>query len=140
MEQRVREWASRYDGRVQVVTGAPHAEAADYLNAMDVLCAPSQTTVKWREQFGRMLIEAFACGVPVLASDSGEIPYVVQDAAVVAGEKDVAAWTEELGRLLENPSLRAKLSAAGLERARSQYAWPRVAARHLEFFDELIDA
>ena len=45
-----------------------------------------------------------------LTSDSGEIPYVVQDAAVVVGEKDVEKWTEELGRLLENPSLRSKFS------------------------------
>ena len=41
---------------------------------MDVLCAPSQTTPRWREQFGRMLIEAFASGVAVIASTSGEIP------------------------------------------------------------------
>jgi glycosyltransferase involved in cell wall biosynthesis len=139
MEQRLREWGSRYGGRVKVLASVPHSEAPDYLNAMDVLCAPSQTTVRWREQFGRMLIEAFACGVPVLTSDSGEIPYVVQDAAMVVAEKDVEKWTEELGRLLENPSLRSKLSTAGLERARAEYSWPHLASRHLEFFDELIE-
>ena len=140
MEQRLREWASQYGDRVKVVTGIKHGDAADYLNAMDVLCAPSQTTSRWREQFGRMLIEAFACGVPVLASDSGEIPFVVQDAAIIAPEKDTVMWAEELGRLLENPSLRSKLSAAGLERAHSEYAWPYIAGQHLAFFDELIDA
>lgn len=139
MEQRLREWGSRHDGHVKVLAGVPHSDAPDYLNAMDVLCAPSQTTVRWREQFGRMLIEAFACGVPVLTSDSGEIPYVVQDAAIVVGETDVEKWTEELGRLLENPSLRSKFSAAGLERARREYSWPNLASRHLEFFDELIE-
>jgi glycosyltransferase involved in cell wall biosynthesis len=139
MEQRLREWGSRYHSRVKVVTGVKHGDAPDYLNAMDVMCAPSQTTSRWREQFGRMLVEAFACGVPGLASDSGEIPYVVQDAAIVVGEKETAKWAEQLGQLLENSSLRSTLSAAGLERARSEYAWPHIARQHLAFFDELID-
>ena len=55
---------------------------------MDLLCAPSRTTPRWREQFGRMLIEAMACGVPVIASPSGEIPYVVGDAGVLVPEGD----------------------------------------------------
>ena len=58
---------------------------------MDLMCAPSQTTRRWREQFGRMLIEAMACGVPVVASPSGEIPHVVGDAGLLVDETDVAA-------------------------------------------------
>jgi len=139
MEQCLRDWGSQYNDRVKVLTEVTHSEVPDYLNAMDVLCAPSQTTARWREQFGRMLIESFACGVPVLASDSGEIPYVAQDAAIVVGETDTAKWIEELGRLLENPSLRSNLSAAGLERARTEYAWPHIARKHLTFFDELVE-
>jgi len=139
MEQCLRDWGAQHNGRVKVLTEVTHSEVPDYLNAMDVLCAPSQTTARWREQFGRMLIESFACGVPVLASDSGEIPYVAQDAAIVVGETDTAKWIEELGRLLENPSLRSNLSAAGLERARTEYAWPHIARKHLTFFDELVE-
>ncbi len=61
---------------------------------MDLLVAPSQTMKNWREQFGRMIIEAFACGVPVIGSDSGEIPFVIGDAGRVVAEADVAAWAE----------------------------------------------
>jgi glycosyltransferase involved in cell wall biosynthesis len=57
-----------------------HDEVPAYLNAMDLLCAPSLTTPSWREQLGRMVVEALACGVPVISSDSGELPFVVADA------------------------------------------------------------
>ena len=109
-----------------------------YLNAMDLLCAPSQTTGKWREQFGRMLIEAFACGVPVVASDSGEIPHVVGDAGILVPEADDAAWVRTIHGLLADPQRRAGLARRGRDRAVNVYAWPLVARRHLEFFGELL--
>ncbi len=105
---------------------------------MDVLCAPSQTTRQWREQFGRMLIEAFACGVPVLASDSGEIPHVVGNAGIVVSERDDRQWLDALGSLLDDRSRRADLGLRGRRRAESVYAWPVVARQHLVFFDELV--
>lgn len=140
MEKYLRQWAVRYGDRVRIVTGIKHDEVPAYLNAMDMLCAPSQTTPKWREQLGRMLIEAFACGVPVVASDSGEIPYVVSDAGLIVGERDEEGWARAVGILLESPARRAELSARGLERARSVYAWPHVARQHLNFFEELLNA
>jgi glycosyltransferase involved in cell wall biosynthesis len=122
------------------VAGVPHDRVPEHLNAIDLLLAPSQTTARWREQFGRMLIEAFACGVPVLASDSGEIPYVVADAGVIVGERDEAGWRRELADLLESPAHRAELVSRGRDRAHALYSWPVVARRHLEFFTELLPA
>jgi glycosyltransferase involved in cell wall biosynthesis len=138
LEKDIRAWAARYGGRVRVVTDVRHDEVPAYLNAMDVLAAPSQTTPRWREQLGRMLIEAFACGVPVVASDSGEIPHVVADAGVIVGEKDVAGWRDALGRFVAERVERCELSARGVERARTVYAWPVIARRHLDFFDEVL--
>lgn len=139
MEAELRAWAATQGDRVRIVTGVKHDHVPPYLNAMDVLAAPSRTTPKWREQLGRMLIEAFACGVPVVGSDSGEIPYVVGDAGIVVPEADEAAWTNEIGRLLESPTLRADFAARGLARAKSEFAWPDIARKHLAFFDELLD-
>jgi glycosyltransferase involved in cell wall biosynthesis len=137
MEQPLRSWGARYGDRLRVVTGVVHGDVPRYLNAMDVLCAPSQTTPQWREQFGRMLIEAFSCGIPVIASDSGEIPEVVSSAGILLPENDVARWTAKIGDVLENPASRSDLSSAGLERARNVYAWSRIARKHLDFFEEL---
>ena len=134
----VRAWSRRHGDRVQVQPAVGHAEVPGYLNAMDVLCAPSQTTAHWREQFGRMLIEAFACGVPVVASRSGEIPYVVGDAGIVIGERDERQWALTLDGLLGDRARCAELGRRGRQRAESVYAWPVVARQHLAFFDDLM--
>jgi len=134
----IRAWSRRHGDRVRIQSAVPHADVPEYLNAMDILCAPSQTTEKWREQFGRMLIEAFACGVAVIASDSGEIPHVVGDAGVIVPEADGEAWVRAIGDLLTDPQRRRTLSRRGRDRAVGVYAWPLVARRHLDFFAELI--
>jgi glycosyltransferase involved in cell wall biosynthesis len=102
------------------------------------MLAPNQTTTRCREQFGRMLIEAFACGVPVLASNSREIPNVVADASVIVEKRDEPGCRRALADLLENPARRAGLSFSG--RAHALYSWPAVARRHLEFFAEWLAA
>jgi glycosyltransferase involved in cell wall biosynthesis len=111
-----------------------HDGVPAHLNAMDVLCAPSRTTPRWREQLGRMLTEAMACGVPVIGSDSGEIPHVVGGAGLVAPEDDVAAWTRALATLLADGAKGDELAARGLARVRDEYALDVVARRHLDFF------
>jgi glycosyltransferase involved in cell wall biosynthesis len=128
---------SKWPSRVAIATGVPHDRVPAYLNAMDLLCAPSRTTPRWREQFGRMLIEAMACGVPVVASRSGEIPHVVGDAARLLPEDDVGSWADEIDRLAGDPAARDELARRGLERARTRFAWPVVARAHLEFFEDL---
>jgi len=139
LEASLRAWGERQGDRVRIVTGVPHAQVPRVLNAMEVLCAPSQTTPRWKEQFGRMLAEGFACGVPVLTSDSGEIPYTAGDAGRVLPEADVAAWTAALAELLESPDRRRELSTRGRERAVTRFAWPVVAREHLAFFESVLD-
>jgi glycosyltransferase involved in cell wall biosynthesis len=86
-----------------------------------------------------MLIEAFACGVPVIGSDSGEIPYVVGDAGVLVSENDEHGWARAIGELLESSTWRSSLAARGLERARTLFSWPVVASQHLRFFEMLLE-
>ena len=139
MEPDLHRFAAECSFRVHVETAARHDDVPAWLNAMTVLCAPSQTTTEWREQFGRMLIEAMACGVAVLSSDSGEMPHVVGDAGVVLPEDDARAWAREIDRLAADPLLRAERCARGLDRARSHFAWPIVARAHLDFFNAVMD-
>jgi glycosyltransferase involved in cell wall biosynthesis len=138
MEGTLRAWASRFGDRVRICTDVGHNEVPVYLNAMDVLAAPSQTTPTWREQFGRMLIEAFACGVPVIGSDSGEIPFVIQSTGVIVAERDEIAWTHALRSLLNNPEKRHEIADAARARVHGEFAWPAIARKYLEFFDELL--
>jgi glycosyltransferase involved in cell wall biosynthesis len=134
------QFAARYPGRVHIATDVQHSEVPHWLNAMTLLCAPSRTTTAWREQFGRMLIEGMACGIPVLASDSGEMPVVVRDAGHVLPESDPDTWARALDRHLADAQTRELMSRRGIERAHTYFAWPVVARRHLEFFDALLEA
>ncbi len=136
-EQQLRDFAQRHPEQVRVLTGVGHERVPRVLNAMDLLCAPSQTTPRWREQFGRMLVEAFACGVPVVASDSGEIPHTVGGAGLIVPERERTAWVRTLETLLESPQQRADLAERGQARALDTFAWPVVARRHLDFFERL---
>ena len=139
LESSLRAWARGHGDRVAVETSVSHEDVPRWLNAMDVLAAPSQTTARWREQFGRMLIEAFACGVPVVASDSGEIPHVVGEAGIIGPENDAPAWAQTLERLLADHARRNELSARGRQRAVSIYDWPIIARQHSQFFQQLIE-
>ena len=133
-EQKVREWASRngWGNRVKVLL-VKHSDMPRYVGAMDLLAAPSQSMKNWREQFGRMIIEAFACGVPVIGSDSGEIPFVIGDAGRVVGESDVEGWARSLEQLLDSPEQRAELAARGLARA-PRYSTASIARQYRDYY------
>jgi glycosyltransferase involved in cell wall biosynthesis len=132
-------FALEYPGRVHIENGVAHDQVPAWLSAMTLLCAPSQTTPAWREQFGRMLIEAMACGVPVVASSSGEMPSVVGDAGIVVPERDVTAWTQAIDRLLGGEAILRDHAARGVARANARFGWPVVARAHLSFFEALLE-
>jgi phosphatidyl-myo-inositol dimannoside synthase len=138
MESHLRKWAAGHGDRVRLCTDVTHDHVPAYLNAMNVLCAPSQTMPNWKEQFGRMVVEAFAVGLPFIGSDSGEIPIVIKDAGVVVGEKDELGWTKAIADLLGSPERCRELTGRGLQRARDEFAWPIVARKYLDFFETLL--
>jgi glycosyltransferase involved in cell wall biosynthesis len=131
-------WSARHADRVRIVPAVEHDRVPDYLNAFDLLCAPSLTTPGWREIFGRMIIEAFACRVPVLSSDSGELPSVVADAGMIVPENNAAEWARALARLLGAPEIRDDFAVRGFDRVNHHFTWSAIAAKHLEFFGKLL--
>jgi phosphatidyl-myo-inositol dimannoside synthase len=133
-ESKAREWAARngWPERLKVIL-SKHGDVPRYLGSMDLLLAPSQTMKNWREQFGRVIIEAFACGVPVVGSDSGEIPHVIGDAGKVVAEADVAGWADTIRELLDSPAARQELSQRGLDRA-SKYSVATIAQQYRECY------
>lgn len=67
----------------------PSAELATHIAAMDLLALPSHTETFWKEQYGRVLVEAMAAKIPVIGSRSGAIPFVIDDQACTFEEGDV---------------------------------------------------
>lgn len=133
-EPAIRDWARKRGWLDRIhIRLVRHEEVPRFLGCMDLLVAPSQTMPNWREQFGRMLIEAFASGVPVIGSDSGEIPFVIGEAGIVVPEKDVAGWASAIESLLDDPLRRAELAQRGLERVR-EFSTHSMARRFTEFY------
>ena len=93
----------------------PHTEAPLYLSLFDALVLPSETQSNWKEQFGRVLVEALACGTPLIGSDSGEIPNVIRrtKGGIFFPEGDVDALRDALHRMAVDEDLRRTCAAAG---------------------------
>jgi len=125
--------------RVTTAGVVPHGEMSAILPAMDALVLPSHTTAGWKEQFGRVLIEAMACGVAVVGSDSGEVPATMGGAGLVFPEADPSALARALDRLRSRPALRRSLVKRGARRAR-QFSWDAVAGKLGDIFQQVLDA
>ncbi len=100
----------------------------DYLSALDLLVLPSRTLPHWKEQYGRVLVEAMGCQVPVVGSDSGAIPEVIGSAGRLVPEGDAAALAAVIDELAQQAELRTSLAQQGYARAISQYSVERLAA------------
>jgi glycosyltransferase involved in cell wall biosynthesis len=124
-----------------VFTGAvPHRDAGEYMNCMDVFVLPSRTTPSWKEQFGRVVIEALACGVPVIGSNSGQIPHLIRDTrgGLIFAEGNAAHLAEKLLALIEHPEQRTQLGTAGAEAVRGRYTYDAVAGQLHGVFREAL--
>ncbi len=132
--------------RLIVIDSVPHDQVSRYINLMNVLVLPSQTTENtqtlttkgWKEQFGHVLIEAMACKVPVIGSDCGEIPHVIGNAGLVFTQRDVQELRDRLSALMAQPLLAARLGQMGYERVMKLYTNQALAQQLWEFYQELL--
>jgi glycosyltransferase involved in cell wall biosynthesis len=100
---------------VRVLNDLRHDQMAAGYAQIDVLALPSRTTPTWKEQFGRVVIEALWCGVPVVGSDSGEIPWLIEltGGGLIFPEGDRDKLAERLSELRAEPAIRRELAERG---------------------------
>lgn len=115
------------NGRVAFSERVPSAAMPELIRGLDVVILPSLTTPRWKEQFGRVLIEAMACGVPVIGSNSGEIPAVIGDAGLIVPEGDAGALAGAIDALRMDAALRKELSERGRRRVLQHFTHAHVA-------------
>ncbi len=121
--------------RVRWVPPVSPEQMPELLAQVNVVVLPSRTTPIWKEQFGRILVEAMACGVPVVGSDSGAVPEVVGDAGLIFPEGDVQALVERLESLRRMPKLQSECAKQGLARS-GLYTQETVAKQTLAFYEK----
>ena len=124
--------------RVQFLGAISYDDVPATFKQIDMLVMPTQTTSRIREQFGRVLVEAMASGVPVIGSTSGAIPEVIAEAGLVVPEGDSRELAGAIEKLLLNPALRSQLARAGRERVEQHYSWNCVADQTYDFYRRIL--
>lgn len=127
-------------GRVTFVPQMASTEIASEYARLDVLVLPSLTRPNWKEQFGRVLVEAMACGVAVIGSNSGAIPGVVGEGGLIVPEGDVSALADALTQLYENVSRRQALGIAGRARVLAHFTHEQIAQQTVQVYRSLVQA
>lgn len=124
--------------KIRIVDSIPSFQAPNYINCMDCLVLPSRTTKKWKEQFGRVLIEAMSCEVPVVGSDSGEIPNVIGDSGLVFKDGDINDLYSKLELLINDVDLRMELAKKGRQRVLNNFTQERVARETYKAYKKIM--
>jgi len=125
--------------RVSFSGQLPSPDLPGEYHELDALVLPSLTRPNWKEQFGRVLVEAMASGVPVIGSDSGAIPGVIADAGLISPEGDVEALGYALRQLRDQPGLRADLIEKGRARFLAHFTHERIAEATVAVYREMLN-
>ncbi|MBN1954934.1 MAG: glycosyltransferase family 4 protein [Anaerolineae bacterium] len=116
---------------VVLVGPVPDNDLPLFYSAADVLLLPSYV-----EGFGLPVLEAMACGTPVVCSTAGSLPEVAGDAALLVPPDDAAGLADAIATVLQQADVRQRLAEKGLARCR-QFSWQRTAAETMAVYQKL---
>ncbi len=136
LEQKIAEL--NLQSNVTIIPPVPHHEIATILKTFSILALPSYDTPEWKEQFGHVLIEAMTSGVPVIGSDAGEIPNVIENAGIIFKQKNVHDLQSKLKVLIEDHELRKNLIIKAFDRVKKFYTHEAIADATHSFWQSLI--
>ncbi len=125
--------------RVRFLPARSMDKLPQVMNALDALVLPSRTTPRWKEQFGRVIIEAQACETPVIGSNSGAIPEVINAGGLVFEEREPCALASAITEMHRNPEQAREMGRIGRRQAQDNYTWGRVAERMGSIYTEVLN-
>jgi glycosyltransferase involved in cell wall biosynthesis len=139
LERQIREqWMPRFPGRIVHVPPVAHHEVPRYLRCADVFVLNSYAVPEWKEQFGLTLAQAMMLGLAPVVSNSGALPEVADDAAMVVAERSVSELQAALDALISSADLRRDLGVRARARALRLYTNDVIAARTYEAFERAL--
>lgn len=117
--------------RGMFIEAIPHDQVAEAMAIVDLVVLPSRTTATWKEQFGRVLIEALGCKTALLGSDSGEIPHLIgrTGGGLVFGEGNIGELRDRILELSQQRNRTAKLASTGYDYVRDHFTHGKVASQ-----------
>ncbi len=104
----------------------------------DIFVLASKPTPTWQEQFGMVLVEAMASGLPIVATKSGAIPEVVGEAGILVEPGNSRKLADAIGRLLKDEKTRRNLGSRGLERAKARYGCRKTAKKIERLYQKIL--
>jgi glycosyltransferase involved in cell wall biosynthesis len=114
-----------------------HSELPDILAASDVLVLPSV-----KEQFGQVIVEAMACGLPAIAVDAYGPAEIVDhgETGWLVEPDDLTSLTNALVEAVNRPAERRRRGANAAREAHARYAWPALAQQVAHIYEDAVDA
>ena len=117
---------------IQYISISGEADLVRLYNAADVFAFPS-----FYEGFGLPVLEAMACGTPVVASNRTSVPEVADEASILIDPEDITSLAREIKRVLTENYLAQDLSARGLARV-EEFTWERTAINTVRVYNDLL--
>jgi alpha-1,3-rhamnosyl/mannosyltransferase len=119
-------------GKVILTGYVPQSRLSDLYRGASLFAYPS-----YYEGFGLPVLEAMACGVPVISSDSSSLPEVVGDAGILVDPFLAGEWSETMARVLSDENLQKEIGQRGLNQAR-MFTWERCAGETIRIYQRVL--
>jgi glycosyltransferase involved in cell wall biosynthesis len=127
----------KLEDRIRIVSNLSDDELLKTYNSSDLFVLPSIIDSQGNtEGLGVVLLEAMACGIPVLGSNIGGIPDIIQDGetGLLVPQKDIVGISQSIIELIENEEMRKKLAINGYNKAKDCFSWEKISKSYLEIY------
>lgn len=128
-----------FANRLITVDSISNTEISKYLNCLDTLVLPSHESKYWVEQLGKVLLEAMACEIPVIGSNTGEIPFVIENSGLIFQAGNINELSDKIEAVRLKSIDVSKLVKVAKQRVENLYSWRTIAANLHKIYGEIIN-